>query len=222
MLVFILVPLAEIFVIIQVGAVIGGWWTAALLVADSLLGAYLLRVEGRRAWREFRTALEEGRWPGDEVAQGALIIVGGTLLLTPGFLTDVVGFLFLLGPTRRMVARRLRARVGAAATAGPASGPAAGPDGRPTSGSSGTRRRSRPGPRTGRSRDDGEPVLDVEVVEIRREQPPVRPAEDARHSDEDGGDAEVPALDDHDPDHDPDQGPDQGPGRDRGEGDARS
>jgi UPF0716 protein FxsA len=127
-LVFVLVPLAEILVILQVGEAIGGWWTAALLVADSLLGAYLLRVEGRRAWSEFRSALEEGRWPGDEVAQGALVIVGGTLLLTPGFLTDALGFLFLLGPTRRMVARRLRARVsqaagsGAATSAGRASG----------------------------------------------------------------------------------------------------
>ncbi|GEM_PF-240197 len=221
-LVFILVPLAEIFVILQVGAVIGGWWTAALLVADSLLGAYLLRVEGRRAWREFRTALEEGRWPGDEVAQGALIIVGGTLLLTPGFLTDAIGFLFLLGPTRRMVARRLRSRVGAAATAGPASGPAAGPDGPATSGPSGAGRRSRSGPRTGRSRDAGEPVLDVEVVEIRREQPPVGRAGDTPRSAEDGGEEEPPALDDHDRDQDPDQGPRKGTGRDRGEGEAAS
>ena len=207
---FILVPLAEILVIVQVGAAIGGWWTAGLLVADSLLGAYLLRVEGRRAWREFRTALEEGRWPGDEVAQGALIIVGGALLLTPGFLTDVIGFLFLLGPTRRMVARRLRARVGATATAGPASGPAGGADGRPISGSTGTGRRPRSGPRTGRSRDDGEPVLDVEVVEIRREQPPVRPAEHGPRSDEDGGDEESPGIDDHprDPGHGPDRGGD--------------
>ena len=214
MLVFILVPLAEILVILQVGALIGGWWTAALLVADSLLGAYLLRVEGRRAWREFRTALEEGRWPGDEVAQGALIIVGGTLLLTPGFLTDVVGFLFLLGPTRRVVARRLRARVGAAGTAGPASGRARGPGRRPTAGSSGAGRRSRPGQGTGRGRDDGDPVLDVEVVEIRREQPPVRSAEDAPRSGANGGAEEPTAPDDHDRD--------QGSGRDGEEGDARS
>jgi len=209
---FILVPLAEILVILQVGAAIGGWWTAAILVADSLLGAYLLRVEGRRAWREFRTALEEGRWPGDEVAQGALIIVGGTLLLTPGFLTDAIGFLFLLGPTRRMVSRRLRARVGAAATAGPAAGSARGSARTTTPGSAGTGPGSRPGPRTGRSRDDDEFVLDVEVVEIRREQPPVRPAGHAPRPDEDGDDGDSPALEDQDRD--------RGPGRDGGEDDA--
>lgn len=163
-LVFVLVPLAEILVIVQVGGAIGGWWTAGLLVADSLLGAYLLRVEGRRAWSEFRTALEEGRWPGDEVAQGALVIVGGTLLLTPGFLTDALGFLFLLGPTRRMVARRLRARVGEAATSGPA---ASSGTGRTARGASGRRRP--PGP-TARTPDGDEVVLDVEVVEIHREQ----------------------------------------------------
>jgi len=162
-LVFILVPLAEILVILQVGEAIGGWWTAALLVADSLLGAYLLRIEGRRAWSEFRAALEQGRWPGDEVAQGALVIVGGTLLLTPGFLTDALGFLFLLGPTRRMVARRLRARVGGATTPGPATSSA-----RSARGSGGRRRRP-PGPRV-RTSDGDEVVLDVEVVEIRREQ----------------------------------------------------
>jgi UPF0716 protein FxsA len=163
-LVFILVPLAEILVILQVGEAIGGWWTAALLVADSLLGAYLLRVEGRRAWSEFRSALEEGRWPGDEVAQGALVIVGGALLLTPGFLTDALGFLFLLGPTRRMVARRLRARVSQAAVPGatPSAGRASG-----TRGASG--RRQTPGP-TAHTPEGDEIVLDVEVVEIRREQ----------------------------------------------------
>lgn len=163
-LIFVLVPLAEILVILQVGEAIGGWWTAGLLVADSLLGAYLLRIEGRRAWSEFRSALEEGRWPGDEVAQGALVIVGGTLLLTPGFLTDALGFLFLLGPTRRMVARRLRARVGEATASG--SGAAAG-TARTARGAGGRRRR--PGP-TARTRDGEQVVLDVEVVEIRREQ----------------------------------------------------
>ena len=163
-LVFVLVPLAEILVILQVGEAIGGWWTAGLLVADSLLGAYLLRVEGRRAWSQFRSALEQGRWPGDEVAQGALVIVGGTLLLTPGFLTDGLGFLFLLGPTRRMVARRLRARVGEATTSGSA-GSSSGAGGPRAAGG----RRRRPGP-TVRTPEGDEVVLDVEVVEIHREQ----------------------------------------------------
>ncbi len=186
---FVLVPLAEIIVILQVGAAIGGWWTAGLLVADSLLGAWLLRVEGRRAWREFRVALEEGRWPGDEVAQGALVIVGGTLLLTPGFLTDVLGFLFLLGPTRRIVAGRIRARVargtvgGAGRTGGTGTvgggdrtgrggsgGPGgSGPGGSGPGGAAGSRGA---GPGGGRRSARGEDVdLDIEVVEVHREQP---------------------------------------------------
>jgi UPF0716 protein FxsA len=168
-LAFIIVPLAELFIVLQVGAAIGGWWTAALLVLDSLLGAYLLRVEGRRAWREFRTALEEGRWPGDEVAQGALVIVGGTLLLTPGFLTDAVGFLFLLSPTRRLVSARLRKRVARTATAPGTAGPHDAPRGAQASGRRSTRVRGA---------DGEEVVLDVEVVEIRRE-----PADDAQPDD---------------------------------------
>ncbi len=188
-LVFVLVPLAEILVILQVGEAIGGWWTAALLVADSLLGAYLLRVEGRRAWSEFRAALEEGRWPGDEVAQGALVIVGGTLLLTPGFLTDALGFLLLLGPTRRMVARRLRARVGGATTSG-----TAGASGAPRGARRAGGRRRPPGP-TVRTPEGDEVVLDVEVVEIRREQGELDGTGEADHPSDDEVEDDGPAAD---------------------------
>jgi UPF0716 protein FxsA len=104
----VVVPVVELLIVLQVGGWLGVGWTVALLVAASLLGAYLLRVEGARTWQQFRQALEAGRWPGDEVAQGALVLVGGTLLLTPGFLTDIVGFLFLLPPTRKVSARWLR------------------------------------------------------------------------------------------------------------------
>ena len=103
---FVVVPIAEIYVLIQVGQVIGAWWTIALLIADSLLGSWLIKREGGRAWRALRTALESGRMPADELADGALILIGGTLLLTPGFITDIVGF-FLILPFTRPVARRL-------------------------------------------------------------------------------------------------------------------
>lgn len=140
---------------------IGGWWTAALLIFFSIVGAMLLRFEGRRAWSEFRRALGEGRWPGDEVAQGGLIIVGGTLLVTPGFMTDLVGFLLLIGPSRRLVARGVRSRMEGSIVTGRSTGAGRSRPGsgarRPTRGSTGT--------------GDGIP-LDVEVVEIRREQPP--------------------------------------------------
>jgi UPF0716 protein FxsA len=109
-LLFIVVPIAELYVIIQVGQAIGVVPTLVLLLADALLGSWLLKREGRSAWRRFNEALAARRFPGREVADGALIIVGGTLLLTPGFITDIFG-LFLLLPPTRAVARRLLKRL---------------------------------------------------------------------------------------------------------------
>jgi UPF0716 protein FxsA len=105
---FIVVPIAELYVIIQVGELIGLWPTLALLLADALLGSLLLRHQGRGAWRRFNEALVAGRFPGREVVDGLLIVVGGTLLLAPGFLTDIVGLLFLIPPTRAIVRALLR------------------------------------------------------------------------------------------------------------------
>jgi len=102
---FIAVPIAELAVIIQVGQAIGVWWTIAILVADSVLGSVLMRSQGRAAWRRFNAALRAGRAPAREVADGVLIIFGGALLLTPGFLTDIFGLLFLLPPTRAVIRR---------------------------------------------------------------------------------------------------------------------
>jgi UPF0716 protein FxsA len=115
-LLFIVVPVVEIYVILQVGHAIGAWWTIALLVADSILGSVLMRSQGRAAWRRFNAAISAGRVPAREVVDGALVIFGGALLLTPGFVTDVFGALFLLPPTRALIrrfgARRLIARIG--------------------------------------------------------------------------------------------------------------
>ena len=113
LLLFILVPIAELAVIIQVGQWIGVWWTIGLLLADSLLGSWLLRHQGRAAWRRFNEALRVGRVPTREVLDGTLVIFGGALLLTPGFITDVVGILLLVPPTRalfRALVRRLARR----------------------------------------------------------------------------------------------------------------
>ena len=107
---FVVVPLVEIYVLIQVGQVIGAWWTIALLIADSILGSWLIRREGRHAWQGLTTALESGRMPARELADAALIIVGGTLMLTPGFVSDAVG-LFVIMPFTRPVARRVLTRV---------------------------------------------------------------------------------------------------------------
>jgi UPF0716 protein FxsA len=102
-LLFIAVPIVEIYVIIQVGQAIGALWTIALLVADSILGSILMRSQGRAAWRRFNEAIAVGRVPGREVVDGALVIFGGALLLTPGFVTDIFGAAFLLPPTRAVI-----------------------------------------------------------------------------------------------------------------------
>jgi UPF0716 protein FxsA len=109
---FIVVPIVELYVIIQIGSLIGVWPTIALLLADAVLGSLLLRHQGRGAWRRFNAALAERRFPGREVADGLLIAVGGTLLLTPGFVTDILGAIFLIPPTRAIVRRLLRGYMG--------------------------------------------------------------------------------------------------------------
>ncbi len=103
---FVVVPLVEIWAILQVGQLVGPWWTIALLVLDSMVGAWLIKREGGRAWQALRQALQGGRMPASEIADGALILIGGTLMLSPGFVLDLAGILLIL-PFTRPVARRL-------------------------------------------------------------------------------------------------------------------
>jgi UPF0716 protein FxsA len=114
-LLFIVVPIAELAVIIQIGSLIGVWWTIALLIADSILGSLLMRHQGRAVWRRFQAAIAEGRVPARETIDGVLVIFGGALLLTPGFITDILGFVLLMPPTRAAVravlVRRLAQRM---------------------------------------------------------------------------------------------------------------
>jgi UPF0716 protein FxsA len=107
------VPIAELWVILQVAQGIGIPETIGLLILISVAGAWLLRQQGMATWARLQNALNSGRMPTQEVTDGALILFGGALLLTPGFLTDAVGLIFLLPPTRAVVkgaARRLMAR----------------------------------------------------------------------------------------------------------------
>ncbi len=103
--VFIVVPIAELYVILQVGDAIGAVPTILLLVADSLIGSMLLRNQGRTVWRSFNSALAEGRMPHRELFDGVAVIFGGAFLITPGFLTDIVGLLLLIPPTRALLRR---------------------------------------------------------------------------------------------------------------------
>src|SRR3954469_19005692 len=90
---FVLIPIAELAIIIQIGQALGVWWTILLLIADSVLGAMLMRSQGRAVWARFNTALQSGRPPAVEVVDGALVILGGACLLTPGFISDIFGLL---------------------------------------------------------------------------------------------------------------------------------
>jgi UPF0716 protein FxsA len=116
----VVVPIVEIAVLLAVGRAIGGWETLGLLLVESALGAWLVRREGARAWAALVSALRTGRMPSRELTDAALVLVGGTLLLTPGFVTDIVGFGFVLPATRplarglliRLVERRLLAGLG--------------------------------------------------------------------------------------------------------------
>lgn len=106
-LAFVVMPILEIVVLIQVGQVIGPWWTILLLVLDSIIGAWLIKREGRRAWTALRDRIEAGRMPHRELADGALIVLGGALMLTPGFVTDGLGIVLILPMTRPLFRRLL-------------------------------------------------------------------------------------------------------------------
>jgi UPF0716 protein FxsA len=158
---FVLIPLAEIWAILQVGQLVGPWWTIALLVLDSMVGAWLIKREGGRAWRALREALQHGRMPARELADGALILIGGTLMLSPGFVLDLVGILLIL-PFTRPVARRLlttvvERRLVVAPAFGPGFGAGFGAGFGPGSFDPGNDRRPGPGP-------EG-PVVRGDVVE---------------------------------------------------------
>ncbi|HEV7208659.1 MAG TPA: FxsA family protein [Mycobacteriales bacterium] len=115
-LLLLLVPIAEIYVIVQVAHVLHVLPTLLLLIAFSAGGALLVRREGLRAWRRLTGALNAGRVPTREAADGAIVLLGGALLVTPGFLTDAAGLLLILpgtrGLARRALTRSLQRRAG--------------------------------------------------------------------------------------------------------------
>ena len=111
-----LLPVIEIAVIIQAGQQIGASWTVALLLGMSLLGAWIIKREGRRAWLDLQRSVDNGQQPGREMVDSALILLGGLLLLIPGFVTDVFGILLVLPFTRPFVRRGAQAWLAKRAT----------------------------------------------------------------------------------------------------------
>lgn len=111
-LLFVTVPLAELALLVWVGRRMGLVPTVALVVATGLAGAALARWQGLATLARFRAALDAGRLPHGELVDGTLILVAGAVLLTPGLLTDVAGFLLLVPPVRRLVRERTMAAIG--------------------------------------------------------------------------------------------------------------
>lgn len=102
-LLFLVVPLAELYVIIQVGQAFGALNTIALLIIISATGAWLVKREGMSVWRRFQRQVESGAVPGKEIADGVMILFAGALLMSPGFLTDLLGIALLLPPVRAVI-----------------------------------------------------------------------------------------------------------------------
>lgn len=114
---FLVVPILELWVLIRVGQTIGVGWTLVLLVADSILGTWLIKHEGAKAYAALRDSLRDGRMPARELADGALVMLAGALMLSPGFVTDVLGVLLLVPVTRPLGRRVLTALVARRVTA---------------------------------------------------------------------------------------------------------
>ncbi|MFD2613480.1 FxsA family protein [Paenibacillus gansuensis] len=97
---FIVVPALEVWSLIQMGQWIGGWQTFGLILLTGFLGAYLAKKEARKVFAAARAQMEAGRVPSTTILDGICVLAGGLMLLSPGFLTDIVGFLILFPPTR--------------------------------------------------------------------------------------------------------------------------
>lgn len=108
-LLFTLVPFLELALLLWLGSKMGWLPTVALILVTGVLGASLARLQGLATWRRFQVALQAGRLPGRELAEGVMILVAGAVLLTPGILTDAVGFALLVPRLRRALADRLSA-----------------------------------------------------------------------------------------------------------------
>ena len=158
-LLFILVPIIEIALLIKVGGFLGLWPTLAIVVGTAVLGTWLLRRQGLDTMARARTRLDIGQLPAIQMIEGLILLVGGVLLLTPGFMTDAFGFACLIPPSRKWIAARLGERVTVAGLGG------VGPFG----GVPGSGPQSSKGPDGGRVRSSDGDVIDGEWKEVERD-----------------------------------------------------
>ena len=110
-LLFVLTPLVELAILVYLGTIIGALYTILIVVATGILGAFMARNQGLATLSRIRSSIERGIMPSEEIFDGALILVGGLLLLTPGIITDITGFALLVPQTRRIIGRWLRSLI---------------------------------------------------------------------------------------------------------------
>ena len=107
LILFVIVPVTELYILIEVGKKIGSLTTIGIIILTGIIGAYLVKSQGFMILRKIQNDLNEGIMPGDSLIQGAIILAGGILLLTPGFVTDILGFIFLIPVSRNIVKKYL-------------------------------------------------------------------------------------------------------------------
>ena len=185
LLAFVAVPIIEIAIFIQVGGLIGLFPTLLIVLATAVAGTALLRSQGFRALQSARTTLDRGGFPARELFDGACILIGGVLLLTPGFFTDALGLLLLLPPVREMLRayamRHVTLRPGPGMTGGFGDDGGGGPESGPFGGTPGG---SPWGRGAGGSRDGRTgPIIEGEFDEVDPREPPRRPDDDAPRRD---------------------------------------
>jgi len=174
-LIFIIMPLAEIAVLVKVGGLIGLWPTLAVVILTAMAGTWLLRLQGFQTWQRAQAALQRGEAPVAEVLDGMFLFAAALLMVTPGLITDTMGFLFLIPPVRHAVAKGLvswairtgRLQVYPGADGGMTGGMAGGMGRRPDGDGRPERGGTQPGP--GRKPDGV--VIEGEAVEISNDEP---------------------------------------------------
>lgn len=107
LILFVIIPVTELYILIEVGKKIGSLTTIGIIILTGIIGAYLVKSQGFMILRKIQNDLNEGIMPGDSLIQGAIILLGGVLLLTPGFITDITGFIFLIPAGRKIVKKYL-------------------------------------------------------------------------------------------------------------------
>ena len=110
LLLFTLVPIIELYILIKIGTLLGALWAVLLVLATGALGAYLAREQGFRVWMRIQSEMNAGRFPADDLLDGFLIFIAGAVLITPGVLTDLLGFAILLPLTRDGIRKWIKRR----------------------------------------------------------------------------------------------------------------